>query len=168
MLQNTGRLALCLAIVGFALPAFGLESTTIIVAQTDAPLKITEYTAAYQASSQYATEGIRHSVKYVSVADRDIVAAQIGLVSFDVWNEFMNRTGGLSMDVMAPGAKSKGTWIAQAYAEFSFHTGVAYVARVRFADGSIWSANMDEILAELRKIEKDFDAAKLKAKPEKP
>ena len=55
---------------------------------------------------------------------------------------------------------------SRAYA-VSFLTGVAYVSKVRFADGTIWAADLDAVAEELRKIEKDFDVMKLKGKPEK-
>jgi hypothetical protein len=69
---------------------------------------------------------------------------------------------------LSVGQKDKGEWVASRYADFSFHTGVGYVSKVRFADGEIWSADT-AILLEMRKIQKDFDVSKLKKKPdEKP
>jgi hypothetical protein len=52
------------------------------------------------------------------------------------------------------------------YADFSFLTGVAYISRVRFDDGQIWVADLNAVEGELRKIDKDFDAARLKEKRE--
>ena len=60
-----------------------------------------------------------------------------------------------------PGAASKGTWVATALSDFAFHTGVAYVSKVRFANGEIWKADIDQIASELSKIEEDFDASVL-------
>ena len=129
------------------------------------PLNITSYAAVYQEGGRYSTEGIRHTVEYKNNSGKTIVAVQIGLVSFDVWNEFLDRTGGVSLENLDPGESRKGTWVARAYADFSFLTGVAYVSKIRFIDGTIMEADLDAIAQELRKIEEDFDILKLKKKP---
>ena len=49
---------------------------------------------------------------------------------------------------------------------FSFLTGVAYVSKVRFDNGEIWSTDLESIAEELRKIEAEFDVSKLKEKKE--
>lgn len=142
------------------------KATTKVVSQPSAPLTISAYEARYEPrSSQYSTRGIHHELKYENKGQKEIVALQIGLISFDVWNEFLDRTQGLDRQGLAVGKTGGGTWIANRYADFSFLTGVAYVNRVRFADGEIWTADEREVLAELRKIQKDFDAANL-SKPE--
>ncbi|HVL67170.1 MAG TPA: hypothetical protein VM364_07895 [Vicinamibacterales bacterium] len=141
-----------------------LKPAARIVEQADAPVKITSYSARYIRGSQYTTEGIHHELKYQNNSDRQIEALQVGLISFDVWNQFLDRTNGLSTSSLASGKAGSGTWIARAYGDFSFLTGVAYVRRVRFADGTIWTADEDRIVEELRQIEKDFDASILKKK----
>jgi len=159
-------LALLTTLLLVAGQAFAIEPEAKIIAQAGAPLTITSYSAAYQMGGRYTTEGIQHNVEYKNTGDKPVVAVQIGLVSFDVWNEFLDRSGGVSIEEVEPGASMKGTWVARAYA-VSFLTGVAYVSKVRFADGTIWAADLDAVAEELRKIEKDFDVMKLKGKPEK-
>lgn len=154
---------LALAAVVFC-PVSVFAQEAIIVTQPNAPLLITSYEAAFQRRTRNRTEGIRHAVKYRSNSSQTIMASEIGLVSFSIFNEFLDRTGGISMDQIEPGGDDSGTWIATAYADFSFHTGVAYVNRVRFVDGTIWEADVDEVMAALREIEEDFDAARLTAK----
>jgi hypothetical protein len=156
-----------LSLLFVASPVMALKAVTKVLAQPTAPLRITAYTAGYQEGSQYRSEGIRHSVEYMSASDREIVAVQIGLVSFDVWNEFLDRTAGVDISNLQPSALGKGTWIARAFADFSFHTGVAYVGKVRFADGTLWAADLVAIGEELKNIAKDFDIAKLTEKPDK-
>ena len=148
--------------------AFGQEPVAIAVEQPNAPLKITSYSAAYQKGSRYATEGIRHEAEYQNVTDREIVACQIGLVAFSIFNEFLDRTGGIDMDDIAPNKSKKGAWVARAYSDFSFHTGVAYVSKVRFADGEIWEADLDEVTSALREIESDFDVTRLSKEGDDP
>lgn len=163
------RLMACTVALVCAVTAVNAEikTTAIVVAQPSAPVTITRYTATYvEGSTRYANEGIHHAIEVTNASQKEIAAVQYGLVSFDLWNEFLDRTRGLSTDVIVPGRTAKGTWIARAYAGFSFMTGIAYVNRVRFADGEIWTANESDVLAELRKIQKDFDAATLSKKDE--
>ncbi len=147
---------------GFA--AAALEPVTKIIAQPTSPLTVMSYTAKYQEGGRYTTEGIRHNVQYENTSDSQIVASQIGLLSFDVWNEFLDRTGGVSIKDIGPGGMESGAWVARAYADFTFLTGFAYVGKVRYADGRIWEADLDAIANEVRKIEQGFDVEKLKGK----
>lgn len=136
----------------------------IIIIQPNSPVEIGSYTAAFQRRSQYTTEGIRHNLEYRNRGSQKVVAIRFGLVSFDVFNRFLGKTGGISMDDVMPTKVDKGEWIASPYADFSFLTGLAYVDLVRLEDGTIWQADEATILAEVRKIEKDFDAKLLKEK----
>lgn len=141
--------------------ARALEPVAKIVEQPDAPLKITAYNAAYQEGGRYSTKGIHHAVEYQNISGQIVEAVQIGLVSFDVWNDYLDRTGGLSLDLLAPNAKDKGTWVTGRYRGFSFLTGVAYVSKVRFHNGEIWEVDLQSIADELAKIEEGFDVSRL-------
>lgn len=156
----------------YCAPAIGqrAKAETKIIAQPTAPIKITSYGAVYYGSSStYVERGIHHEVEYENTSARKIVAIEFGLVAFDIWNEYLDRTGGITMTPLEATAKNKGEWVASRYADFSFHTGVAYVSKVRFEDGEIWVVDTNAVLLEMRKIQKDFDVSKLKKKPdEKP
>ncbi|MDP1570374.1 MAG: hypothetical protein Q8L86_10245 [Vicinamibacterales bacterium] len=141
------------------------KPTTTVVAQHDAPVTISSYTAQYRERSQYAAEGVHHSVKYQNSSGRTIVAIQFGLATFDVWNEFLNRTNGIALETVTGGRSQSGTWIANPLRAFTFLTGVAWVSKVRFEDGEIWTADEKTVLEALRAIEADFDAARLKPEP---
>ena len=65
------------------------------------------------------------------------------------------------MDSLDPGDDTEGTWVASAYADFSFYTGVAYVSKVRFSDGMIWEADLEAVANSIRDIQEDFDASRL-------
>lgn len=150
-----------------AAPLWALQPVSKIIDQPDAPLRITKYIAVYQeGSGRYITEGIHHSVEYQNSSGRVVEAVQIGLVSFDVWNEYLDRTGGLSLDVLPPNAKDQGTWVTGRYRGFSFHTGVVYVSKVRFQNGEIWEADLEAIATELAKIEEGFDVSRLTKREE--
>ncbi len=154
------------AILYLRAEATAQEPVSIVIGQTDAPMKITKYVATYQKGGTYSRDGIHHAVEYQNVSDKEIVACQIGLVSFSIFNEFLDRTGGIDMSDTSPGKTGKGTWVSSSYADFSFHTGVAYVSKVRFADGVIWEADLDDVTAALRNVEKDFDASRLENSPD--
>jgi hypothetical protein len=141
-----------------------LTTTSIIIPQNDSPIQILSYRAKYQEGGDYVPEGIRHDLDFKSNSNSPIMAVQFGLVAFDIWNEFLNNMGGVSIKFYAPGSKDSGTWIASSIANFSFFTGVAYIQRVRFSDGLIWSADIDAITKELSKIEQDFNVSNLKKK----
>ncbi len=144
-----------------------LEPVTRTVDLPGAPLEITSYTAVYQEGGRYTTEGIRHVVNYRNRGNKAIVALQLGLVSFNVFNEFIGRTNGVDISEVDMGEAKQGQWVDRAYGDFAFLTGVAYVSKVRFSDGEVWEADLAQVAQELSKLERDFDVARLKAQPAK-
>ncbi len=128
-----------------------------VLEQNDAPIMIARYGAHYQESSRYQSSGIKHELNYRNVGDRKIVAVQFGLLSFNIFNEFQDRLGGFVIDDIEVGNMESGAWLASALAESSFYTGVAYVEKVRFEDGEIWSANTEDVLRQLQEIEQDLN-----------
>ncbi len=159
---------LALMSASLAAPATGaLQPVCKALTQDGVPLQITAYACNYQRRSDYSPEGIRHALEYKNVSAKTIEALEIGLVSFNVWNTYMDRTGGISIETIPMNVAKKGTWVASAYRDFAFLTGVAYVAKVRFNDGTIWSADLDAVAAAMREIEGAFNVQTLKT-PEKP
>lgn len=135
-----------------------------IVEQADAPVLVTAYRTEYQKRTADTSEGIRHFVEYRNRSARKVVAVQFGLVVFDIWNEFLDRTAGLSTEPVAPRARENGTWLTPNTSAFAFHTGVVYVDRIRYDTGEIWLADADIVLGAMRAIQKDFDPANLAKK----
>ncbi|MGB2868322.1 MAG: hypothetical protein WBD36_07725 [Bacteroidota bacterium] len=132
--MKTTLILLTLASLSVQTPA---QPSAKIIGQPDAPLKISSYRATYVAGDEYLSEGIYHILEYKNVSQRRIIALQIGLVSFDIWNEVLDQTGGLSMKEIAPAESVTGRWAVTTSGDFSFYTGVAYVSKVRFLDGEI-------------------------------
>ena len=153
--------ALGIAAAGAAVGA-APQPKAIIIAQPNSPVEVINYTARFQRRSTYTTEGIAHSLEYKTRGAQKVVAIRFGLVSFDVFNRFLSKTGGISLDDLVPGKNQKGEWVSSPYADFSFLTGLAYVDMVRLEDGTIWQADEATVLEEIRKIEKDFDAKLLR------
>ena len=151
---------LALVTVGYV---FAIEPIYKIIIQSNSPLEITSYSAKYQKGrGSYSRDGIRHRAEYRNKSGRRVVAVQIGFVSFNVFNEFLDRMHGVSITEINPNQLEKGTWNATALADFSFLTGVAYISKVRFENGEIWRADLEYITEELRKIEEEFDISMLK------
>lgn len=128
-----------------------------VLEQSGAPIEITQYSARHQERSRYQSEGIRHDLRYRNTTSRRIVAVQFGLLAFNIFNEFQDRLGGFTIEDVNAGREESGAWVASALAEASFYTGVAYVDKVRFEDGEIWTANDTEVLRQLQEIEQDLD-----------
>ena len=145
--------------------SFAVDPVTIIVDQPDAPLKLSNYSAQYSSfRSSTSRPGIRHQPSFENVSGRTIVAFRIGFVSFNYFNEFIGKFGGLSDDPLPPDAKKpvqSGLWNQKDYGDFAFMTGVAYVEKVRFDDGEVWTADMDDVFRELEKIEAGFEMSQL-------
>ena len=147
-----------------AVPMQGLRPESKIVEQNDAPIVVTAYRAEYTRRTNDTPESIRHEVEYRNRSSQKVVAIQFGLVSFDLWNEFLAKTAGLSTEVVAPKARERGGWSTVTETAFAFNTAVVYVERVRFDSGEIWSADLDPVLSAMRTIQKNFDSANLSKK----
>ena len=147
-----------------AAQAQGLRPESKLVEQSDAPVLVTGYRAEYVKRTSDSPESIRHEIEYRNRSSQRIVAIQFGLVSFDLWNEFLAKTAGLSTEVVAPKARERGSWSTLSEVAFSFNTAVVYVERVRFESGEIWAADLDPVIAVMRTIQKNFDPANLTRK----
>lgn len=153
------------------LPLSALANESNILEQSDSPVAITSHESRYQEEddSRYSMHPARivHDLKYKNTTDKEIVAVKFGLVEFDAFNEFLDKFTGFTVEKL-PAAKEKaGTWVNNAYRAFTFDkygTGVAYVSAVRFADGTIWRADLDKVLEQLRKLESSLKKEDLEEK----
>jgi len=154
---------------------FAIEPETKIISQPGAPLKIISYepeiiesdTIDLLISPEYwKNEGTYHKVKYQNISNKHIIAIQVCFVTFNIFNEFSDkRTGIATMDTIAPGSFDCGSWENNKYQDFYFDLSYIYVNKVRFIDGTFWYADLNAIVEELKKIDKEFDISNLKNKP---
>jgi hypothetical protein len=151
---------------GFQETAAAPKEKLIIVAQPNSAVEVSLYTAFYSGGDTRSQPGISHSLQYRNRGTQKIVAVSFSFVCFDVFNRYLTTSGGISMDDLVPEKKERGSWRFNSYGSFSFLSGVVYVNLIRFDDGTIWQADEPTVLAEIRKIEKDFDAKLLKEKVE--
>lgn len=158
------RTAVTTCIVFCSMPC--LAETSVILKQAASPLVISNYHATYQPG--YRTpDAISHNVVLSNKSGKSVEAYQIGLAAFDAFNGFMGKFNGWSIEPIAVGAEKEGSWEQKPYAAFAFNkfgTGVAYVNAVRFSDGTIWRADIGNVLNELQKFEKDLKSEDLKDK----
>jgi len=138
-----------------------------IVEQTESPVLVTGYRAEYQKGNSTSMPGVRHDVEYRNRSGQRVVAVQFGLVTFDVWDEFLARTAGLAVQPLGARSRDRGIWTTVTEAAFAYRTAVVYVERVRFESGEIWNADRETILGALRVIQKDFDETNLAKKTDK-
>lgn len=133
-----------------------------VISVPGAPLEIVTYEARYSESGSYSTEGVRHSVTLRNTTSKDVVAFGIGFYAFDAFKRFMGSPlNGIEIGTISAGSEVTGrmTWVQRPRASFTFQSygiGVAYVRVARFADGTIWEADMDFVLQELQTIEDDL------------
>lgn len=136
----------------------------IILKQEEAPLKITGYTTKYLS---YERERITHSVNYLNVSEQKIVALRFGFVAFDAFNEFLDKFGGFTIEDVIVKKEKKGRWAQSPYGVSTFKkygTGIIYVDKVRFEDGTIWASNKEDILPQIQEIQEGFTADMLEEK----
>ena len=139
----------------------------VILKQEDAPLKISEYKSTY---SYYERTGtITHSTRCINISGKTIVAVSIGLVAFDVSNEFLDKFGGVAIKDMKVNEEKKFSWQQRPYKAFMFKkygTGIAYVGAVRFEDATMWKVDEGDIVSQIQEIQESFTADLLKEKGE--
>lgn len=155
---------------------FAIEPVSIIVRQVESPIKILDYSAKYphEAFGKPSIDEISHKLEYENIGDKFIVAIRFKFISFNVFNEYLDsfhvyaieniatkleerrekREEGYTVKVPI---KKKETWGQNCYEDFTFLTGIVFVEKVRFEDGTFWKANYDEVMAEVEKIQQNFD-----------
>ena len=149
------------------LPIVLFSEKAIILKQEDAPLKITEYKTKY--SYYERRDRITHSLKYINISDKRIVAFRIGFVAFDVFNEFLDKFGGVAIKDVKVNEEKKFSWQQRPYKAFMFKkygTGIAYVGAVRFEDATMWKVDEGDVVSQIQEIQESFTADLLKEKGE--
>ncbi len=109
----------------------------------------TAYGDGYQARASYQLQ-VRDSV----------VAVEIRFVAFDVWGDPIRTFRAAEIEDLGRGLSReyKGTWSLSSYGAdpSELYATIAYVSRVRRANGAIWEANEAPILAEARRFDARF------------
>ncbi len=154
----------CAALAFAIQPVRAAEPKALVLTQAEAPVVITKYQNRYTRSDKPDEQGINHRLDYKNRTNRRILAIEFGFVEFTVWNEHIETLIANDLDEVGGGKSGDGSWLHDPPTGFIFHTGIAYVSRVRFEDGEIWTANPDAIVEHIRGVEASFSAEMLKPK----
>ena len=148
--------------------------------QPNSPIKIVQYEAECKEAhilGNYSRDEIHHKVAFLNISPQKVVAVKINLLSFNVFNEFMNRESGYAVTDMSTFTRmydpnnpsrnylysTKGTWIANlARKNSNFYLGASYISKVRFENGEIWLSDLNNIARQIRSIDSSITAEVIK------
>ncbi|SLN67370.1 hypothetical protein TRL7639_03878 [Falsiruegeria litorea R37] len=154
-MKMLGKYALlcCLSILA---PTAHAEKATILL-QEDAPLEITNYTNRYKSPDRVGDGTVIHRANVKNTSNQPIEAYGLGFYIFDAFNRDMGRPFvGYAMDRVVVDASDDPGWEQRPGSAFLFRRhghGLAYVAIVRFEDGTIWRADDSSITKQLEDFE---------------
>jgi len=148
------------------LPISLSAQASVVLKQEDAPFKITEYKSEYlMVSLGEERTHIKHSLKYLNNSEKKIEAVRARFICFNIFNEFLDEFKGIEIKGIKPNKEGGRFWrhICDDVESFEkFGRGVVFIDKVRFEDGKIWEANLDDIIPQIQEIIKDFPANFLK------
>jgi hypothetical protein len=142
-----------------------VHDSTIPVAFDGTPGISTLYVSRqYGGEYQYRTK--------ITIGARDAVRAlEIRFLTFDVWGEHVRTLSLEEVADIAPNSKKEiiGEWALHSENDVEKHyASIAYIARVRLADGRVVEAPTESVIEEARKLSEKFTAAELEPKPPAP
>jgi len=118
-----------------------LKRVYVIVNMENSPIEIIKF-GRYDHEDE---DHISSVVEYKNVTNREIEALAITMVYYDAFNEREDGLRGISTDTLWPNVETRGAW--STYGEPSFvKTALAFVSAVRFMDGEVWKADLEEVV----------------------
>jgi hypothetical protein len=84
-----------------------------------------------------------------------VMVLRIGLLSYEIFNEFQGGTEETAIRDLAPGETAGYTFQSFPPAPSSFYTGLIYVRKVRFLNGEIWETLPEDLDAEIQSFEEE-------------
>jgi hypothetical protein len=85
------------------------------------------------------------SVRILNEVDKEIDAFMIGFEFFSVFNEYQDHTSGYSLSDIKPAKEHVSNWKSYLSEASIVGSVVAYPYKVRFKDGEVWKADINEI-----------------------
>ena len=137
-----------------AIPVFGLDIVEIKF--SDDPVEIVEASVTTLYGEEHGNQLFWY-MRYVNRSDKAIDALSFRMLFYDVFNEYLGTNLGVRIDKLPPGeeghvAPTYRSWDVDIYREWSAHTVIVFLDRIRFADGTIWRRSEAEITLELNKL----------------
>ena len=142
--------AALLAVVLAASPAKSADNK--VMEQSHSPIQITAFASEFGGRDN---DYIIFEARYQNASRRPVIGIKFGFIAYDLFNETLGGVAGVDIDRKGIGAgeDDKGRWQTLARGVASAHdTGIAYVQKVRFADGELWVADQDDLTAKLNEL----------------
>lgn len=130
----------------------------VIVNTDGAPVEILEFRRYYPGEDE---NHISSELKYKNKTDRDIEALEITIIYYNLFNDKEDEVRGISTKLLKAQKVGRGRWskgrvIIPARLRFDdlnpifgrpnfVKTAIAFVSVIRFLDGEVWKADIDEI-----------------------
>lgn len=119
----------------------------VIVNMDNAPIEILDFGRSRREDEDY----ISSVVEYKNKTDRDIEALAITMIYYDAFNEKEDGVKGISTDLLKATQRRTGGW--STYGEPGFvKTAMAFISAVRFLDGEVWEADIEEVIKVASKL----------------
>jgi hypothetical protein len=138
------------------------EEATVL-SQADAPLEITKYANHYKSPDRIGDGTVLHRPVVKNSSEKIIVAYGIGFYIFDAFKRDMDRPFiGYTMSTVPVSQSDAPRWEQRPNSAFLFQNyghGLAYVAIVRFEDGTIWKADESSIIGQLEDFEFELESS---------
>lgn len=151
-----------------------LQREWVAAHQADAPVDLVGtpgITTVYKPGEGYASGEYQYNVSIPLDVREDLSAIEIRFVLFDIWGRFTKTLSVTEVeDLVArvPRTLSPG-WRVFSESEVSEHyASLAYVARARTKAGKVFEADLDQVLAEARKMSDRFEPSWLDPRPAAP
>jgi hypothetical protein len=136
------------------------EEATILV-QASSPLEITRYSNRYKPPDRVGDGTIIQRASVKNISEKKIDAYGIGFYIFDAFKRNMGRPFvGYAMNSVEISGNDSPGWEQRPSSAFLFQNhghGLAYVAIVRFEDGTIWEADSNSITKQLEDFEFELE-----------
>jgi len=156
---------LCLVCLVLLVPQHALSewwpTPCSVVPEAASPIVISRCAVEYLPPGDVPRERVTYAAAYANSGVKKVVAVEIAFLSFDVWNQFMGADLFLQRDTLISDGRRQDSWGKVVERWDGLFATYAYVARVRYEDGQMWSANREAIVAEVQKQYKGFTAAVL-------
>ena len=123
-----------------------------VMKQPDSPIQITVFASEFGGRDN---DYIIFEARYQNASSRSVIGIKFGFIAYDLFNESLGGVSGVDINRNGVGAGDvdSGRWQTRARGVASAHeTGIAYVRKVRFADGELWIADQDDLTVKLNEL----------------
>ena len=151
-MNNLRVTILLLGVIFFsATPAFGFDIVTREITFEDDPVEILS-TWAHLKEEKYGKE-LWCWVEFTNQSSKPIEALSFRMLFYDVFNRYLDTFGGIMIRKIMVEQGGRGGWKPRIYDDWSTHTIMIFLDRVRFEDGTIWIRDEADITKELSEVE---------------